>query len=82
MESKELASQHSAATSATTTSATSSQFIKILGEIVGATNLVAALRGEKEDGPSSHTKSDCVNAFCNVYWGDELIHRTKTISKK
>ena len=67
----------------------------ILGEIVGATNLVAVLREEADgtqvkDGspasqpssPASLPKSDGVNAFCNVYWGEEQIHQTKTISKK
>ena len=68
----------------------------ILGEIVGATNLVAALReshrgggGERDTfgdeastSTSSPRKSDrVVNSFCNVYWGDTLIHQTKTISK-
>jgi hypothetical protein len=55
---------------------------QILGELVGATNLVAALRGQKEIGSFIQPKNDLINAFCDVYWGDILMHRTKTISKK
>jgi hypothetical protein len=55
---------------------------QILGELVGATNLVAALRGQKEIGSFIQPKNDLINAFCDVYWGDILLHRTKTISKK
>lgn len=59
-----------------------SKQIVILGEIVGATNLGAALRGHKETGSSAQPKSDFINAFCDVYWGGTLIHRTQTITKK
>ncbi len=81
--------------------------IRILGEIVGATNLVAAKReNELNDCSSSSsthgegttpsmqqttmsssnhgasTKNGIVNSYCEVYWGDELIHQTKVITKK
>jgi len=60
-----------------------SKQIVILGEIVGATNLVAALRGHKGGtGSSAQPKSDSINAFCDVYWGGKLIHRTQRIKKK
>ena len=59
-----------------------SEQITILGEIVGATNLGAALRGHKGTGSSAQPKSDFINAFCDVYWGGTLIHRTQTITKK
>jgi hypothetical protein len=63
---------------------TASTSISILGEIVGATNLVAALREEdaKVCESSPPLKIESINASCVVYWGDELIHKTKTIPKK
>ena len=78
-------------TDTVSTYASSLDSILILGEIVGATNLVAALRGE--DGSirtrtgslqskAPQPKNDTVNAFCEVYWGDDLIHQTKRILKK
>ena len=57
--------------------------VTILGEIMGATNLKAALRsGSEERGSDTPSPRDSVNAFCDVYWGNDLIHRTKKISKK
>lgn len=46
--------------------------IRILGDIVGATNLECLTL------PSDSTLP---NPYCNVYWGDRLIHRTQTIPK-
>lgn len=67
----------------------------ILGEIVGATNLVAALRESHRGADTwgddasiattplqSSRKNERVNSFCYVYWGDKLIHQTKTVHKK
>ncbi len=57
--------------------------VSILGEIVGATNLVAALRrGKKkvkknEDEPAQVQAR--VSAFVKVYWGDKLIHQSSCI---
>jgi len=53
----------------------------ILGELVGATNLVAALRdgNKSENGTPQHGADYSVNAFVDVYWGETLIHQTKTI---
>jgi hypothetical protein len=66
-----------------TSSSTISASIYILGEIVGATNLVAALREEEAVYDSSPSpKFDSINACCVVYWGDEVIHKTKTIPNK
>jgi len=92
MESEVIASTTTCESLATKSyqSTSSHQSIEILGEIVGATNLVAALREENnnEDRLStppttgvSKIDGDCVNAFCNVYWSNEMIHQTKTISK-
>ena len=50
--------------------------------IVGATNLGAALRGHKGTGSFAQPKSDFINAYCDVYWGGTLIHRTQTIKRK
>jgi hypothetical protein len=71
------------ASTSDTSSLTTSTSINILGEIVGATNLVAALREEEALSDSSPPlKFDSINACCVVYWGDEVIHKTKTIPKK
>ncbi len=73
--------------------------IMILGEIVGATNLVAAKRVAKEDignsdhssteptlqsnnAPQATTATTYVNSYCVVYWGEDVIHETKVISRK
>ncbi len=56
--------------------------VSILGEIVGATNLVAALRRgkvKKNEDESAHQVQARVSAFVKVYWGDELIHQTSCI---
>ena len=67
--------------------------VLILGEIVGATNLVAAKR-DQEVRKNSHApaaaaatnhhqnKIDHVNAYCEVYWEDIQVHQTKVIKKK
>lgn len=68
--------------------------ITVLGEIVGATNLVAAKREREEivDAldhndqnvveQSQKQRNELINSYCVVYWGDEVIHRTKIIRKK
>ncbi len=67
--------------------------ITILGEIVGATNLVAAKREREEIvDASDHSdqnieqlqkqRNELINSYVIVYWGDEIIHRTKIIRKK
>mmetsp|Transcript_19961 Transcript_19961/g.22835 ORF Transcript_19961/g.22835 Transcript_19961/m.22835 type:complete len:1095 (+) Transcript_19961:84-3368(+) len=91
MESEEISSTTSESLAPGSFQSTLSyQSKEILGEIVGATNLVAALREENNNEDRSSTPptmgvskidGDHVNAFCNVYWSDELIHQTKTISK-
>ena len=66
-----------------TESTSASHVVVILGEIMGATNLKAALRREGGEAGRSYPHSrDSVNAFCDVYWGRDLIHRTQKITKK
>ena len=70
--------------------------VQILGEIVGATNLVAAKRvkGDNENQDLSEASVqvnnttlssaplNIVSAYCVIYWGEDVIHETKVISKK
>ena len=54
----------------------------ILGEIIGATNLAAALRKKSGDLQEQQSKTIDHNSFCEVYWDGELVHRTKTVYKR
>ncbi len=87
IEAEEMTVKVSSDSTVSTGDVTSSiSHVVVLGEIVGATNLMAALREngtEVKNSPSSQQKAEsCVNAFCNIYFGDTLIHRTKIISNK
>ena len=56
--------------------------VTILGEIIGATNLVAAMREKDDDLSRTQQKNDIINSYCVVYWDDEIIHQTKVIPRK
>ncbi len=78
----------SGSTASTSEETTSISRVVILGEIVGATNLAAALRddpyvhGEVSPPTSGKEKERLVNAYCDVHFGEDRIHRTKIIPKK
>jgi hypothetical protein len=64
---------------------------QILGEIIGATNLAAALRKKSQEGImqeqySEHSEKPSISpvydSFCEVYWDGKVIHRTKTVYKR
>ena len=61
---------------------------QILGEIIGATNLAAALRKKSQEvtmpeQDSEHSDkpsiSSVYDSFCEVYWEGKVIHKTKTV---
>ena len=83
----------SRSTASTSEETTSISRVVILGEIVGATNLAAALRDDRHVHGHGHghglvspnsgkEKEHLVNAYCDVHFGEDRIHRTKIIKKK
>jgi hypothetical protein len=66
--------------SASTTDVSNDNTLRILGEIVGATNLAAALMNTDEN-VSKKRKRRLVNAYCHIYLGDKFIHKTMPVRK-
>jgi hypothetical protein len=66
--------------SSASTNISNDSTLRILGEIVGATNLAAALMTADER-VSKKRKRRLVNAYCHIYLGDKIIHKTMSVRK-
>lgn len=66
--------------SLSTSTSNDNNSLRILGEIVGATNLAAALL-KTDDNVNKKRKRRLVNAYCHIHLGNKFIHRTMSVRK-